>query len=59
MRTAGDSLRAAALRNRPELAQLDRQVTAAKSQVEVVGATLKPTVSLALDAGSEFEVHRT
>jgi len=44
-------LRAEALGNRPELAQLDRTVRAAESQIRVASAARKPTLSLGADAG--------
>jgi outer membrane protein TolC len=44
-------LRAQALSNRPELAQLDRTVTALESQIRVASAARKPTLSLGADAG--------
>jgi outer membrane protein TolC len=44
-------LRAAALRDRPEMAQLDRTITAAQSQIQVARAGLRPTLSLGVDAG--------
>jgi outer membrane protein TolC len=44
-------LRAEALSNRPELAQLDRTVSAAESQIRVASAARKPTLSLGADAG--------
>ena len=44
-------LRAQALGNRPELAQLDRTVSAAEAQIKVAGAARKPTLSLGADAG--------
>lgn len=50
-----NTLRAAAIANRPEMAQLDRAVTAAESQVQVARSELKPTVSLGVDAGSQDE----
>jgi outer membrane protein len=48
-------LRADALRARPEIAQLDRSVKAAESQIEVARAGWKPTVSLGVDAGIQDE----
>lgn len=56
-RTAHDlaSLRAAALSNRPEIAQLDRQVAAAESQIQVARADLKPSLSLGVDGGIQDE----
>src|SRR5215468_9706331 len=44
-------LRAQALGNRPELAQLDRTVGAAEAQIKVAAAARKPTLSLGADAG--------
>ena len=44
-------LRAQALSNRPELAQLDRTVSAAEAQIRVASAARKPTLSLGADAG--------
>ena len=44
-------LRAQALGNRPELAQLDRTRSAAESQIRVASAARKPTLSLGADAG--------
>src|SRR5215469_647729 len=44
-------LRAQALSNRPELAQLDRTVSALESQIRVASAARKPTLSLGADAG--------
>jgi outer membrane protein len=49
------TLRAAAISNRPEMAQLDRAVTAAESQVQVARSELKPTLSLGVDAGTQGE----
>jgi outer membrane protein len=49
------TLRAAALENRPELAQLDRAVTAAESQVQLARADGKPSLSLGVDAGIQDE----
>jgi outer membrane protein TolC len=49
------TLRSAALSNRPEIAQLDRAVTAAESQVRVARAALKPSLSLGVDAGIQDE----
>jgi outer membrane protein TolC len=56
-RTAHDlgTLRAAAITNRPEIAQLDRAVTAAESQIQVARSDLKPTLSLGVDAGTQGE----
>ncbi len=45
------SLRAAALANRPELAQLDRAVLAAGAQADLARAARKPTLSLGADGG--------
>ena len=44
-------LRAQALASRPELAQLDRTISAAESQIRVASAERKPTLSLGVDAG--------
>jgi outer membrane protein len=44
-------LRAQALSSRPELAQLDRSISAAQSQIRVASAERKPTLSLGVDAG--------
>jgi len=44
-------LRAQALDNRPELAQLDHTLSAARAQIKVAGAARKPTLSLGADAG--------
>jgi outer membrane protein TolC len=49
------ALRTAALRDRPEIAQLDRAITAAQSQVQVARAGWKPTLSLGVDAGIQDE----
>ena len=56
-RTAHDlaQLRTAALRDRPEIAQLDRAVAAAESQVQVARSGLRPTLSLGVDAGINDE----
>lgn len=51
------TLRAAALENRPELAQLDRTVAAAESQIQIARADLKPTLSLGVDAGTQSETY--
>lgn len=51
------TLRAAALANRPELSQLDSTVRAARSQVELARADLKPTLSLGVDAGIQDETY--
>jgi outer membrane protein TolC len=48
-------LRAVALANRPEVAQLDREVHAAQAQIQVARAALKPTLSLGIDAGTNDE----
>src|SRR5262249_5744963 len=48
-------LRTAALENRPEIAQLDRTVKAAESQIQVARADLKPSLSLGVDAGIQDE----
>jgi outer membrane protein len=50
-------LRTAALENRPEIAQLDRTVTAAESQIQVARADLKPSLSLGVDAGIQDETY--
>lgn len=49
------TLRAAALKNRPELDQLDRATRAAESRVELARADLKPTLSLGVDGGIQDE----
>jgi outer membrane protein len=56
-RTAHDlgSLRAAAITNRPEIAQLDRTVKVAESQIQIARSDLKPTLSLGVDAGTQGE----
>ena len=56
-RTAHDlgSLRTAAISNRPEIAQLDRTVKAAESQIQIARSDLKPTLSLGVDAGTQGE----
>jgi outer membrane protein len=51
------ALRAAALQSRPEIAQLDRTVTAAESQIQVARADLKPSLSLGIDAGIQDETY--
>jgi outer membrane protein TolC len=51
------ALRTAALENRPEIAQLDRTVTAAESQIQVARADLKPSLSLGVDAGIQDETY--
>lgn len=48
-------LRAAALRDRPEMAQLDRAIAAAESQIQVARANRRPTLSLGVDAGINDE----
>jgi len=56
-RTAHDLgvLRSEALANRPEIRQLDRVITAAESQVQVARSSLKPSLSLGVDAGINDE----
>lgn len=56
-RTAYDlaQLRANALDNRPELAQLDRLVAASRAQVELARAARQPTLALGADAGTQGE----
>lgn len=49
------TLRAAALANRPEIGESERGVAAAKSQVRVERADLKPTLSLGADGGIQGE----
>jgi outer membrane protein len=49
------TLRAAALKNRPELDQLDRATRAAESRVQLARADLKPTLSLGVDGGIQDE----
>src|SRR5262249_4825479 len=49
------TLRSAALENRPEMAQLDRSVAAAESQIQLARADLKPSLSLGIDAGINDE----
>jgi outer membrane protein len=44
-----------ALRNRPELDQLEHTVRAAESRVQLARADLKPTLSLGVDAGTQGE----
>jgi outer membrane protein TolC len=51
------TLRVAALENRPEIAQLDRTVAAAESQIQVARADLKPSLSLGIDAGIQDETY--
>jgi outer membrane protein TolC len=48
-------LRADALSNRPEIAQLDRNISAAESQIRVANAVRRPTLSLGVDAGINDE----
>ena len=50
-------LRTAALRDRPEIGQLDRTIAAAESQVQVARAGRRPTVSLGVDAGINDETY--
>ena len=50
-------LRAAALRDRPEIAQLDRSIAAAQSQIQVARASRLPTLSLGVDAGINDETY--
>lgn len=50
-----EALRVAALDNRPEIAQLERAVDVAKSQVQSARSSLKPTLSLGVDAGTQGE----
>ena len=50
-----DQLRAAALANRPELAQVDRAVGAASSRVDIARAARWPTLSLGADGGIQGE----
>jgi len=50
-------LRTAALRDRPEIAQLDRAITAAESQIQVARAGARPTLSLGVDAGINDETY--
>jgi outer membrane protein len=56
-RTAHDLgvLRTAALANRPEIAQLERAVSAAESEIQIARSELKPTLSLGMDAGTQGE----
>jgi outer membrane protein len=49
------ALREMALRNRPELDQLEHTVRAAESRVQLARADLKPTLSLGVDAGTQGE----
>jgi outer membrane protein len=49
------TLRTAALENRPEIAQLDRSVAAAESQIQLAWADQKPSLSLGVDAGINDE----
>jgi outer membrane protein len=57
VRTADDlaTLRRQALDNRPELAQLDRVLAAAGSQVDVARAARRPTLALGADGGIQGE----
>jgi len=48
-------LRIEALGNRPEIAQLDRTISAAESQIRVANADRRPTLSLGVDAGINDE----
>jgi outer membrane protein TolC len=48
-------LRTEALSNRPEIAQLDRTISAAESQIRVANAVRRPTLSLGVDAGINDE----
>jgi outer membrane protein len=48
-------LRTEALGNRPEIAQLDRTISAAESQIHVANAERRPTLSLGVDAGINDE----
>ncbi len=50
-----ETLRAAALANRPEIEQLERAVEAAESQVRIERADLLPRLSLGIDAGVQGE----
>ena len=56
-RTAYDlaQLRANALDNRPELAQLDRLVAASRAQADLARAARRPTLALGTDAGTQGE----
>jgi outer membrane protein len=49
------TLREAALHNRPEIGESERGVAAARSQVRVERADLKPTLSLGADGGIQGE----
>ncbi|MCP5327454.1 MAG: TolC family protein [Sinobacteraceae bacterium] len=48
-------LRANALDNRPELAQLERLAAASRAQAELARAARRPTLSLGADAGTQGE----
>ncbi len=48
-------LRAQALNGRPELGQLDRQVSAAQARIKVANAARIPTLSLGMDGGIDDE----
>lgn len=50
-----EPLTAAALARRPELAQLDAALAASEAQERLAGAALKPSVGLAVDAGTQGE----
>lgn len=50
-------LRNAALRDRPEIAQLDSTIAAAESQIQVARAGRRPTLSLGVDAGINDETY--
>ena len=50
-------LRSAALRDRPEIAQLDSTIAAAESQIQVARAGRRPTLSLGVDAGINDETY--
>src|SRR6185437_4077140 len=50
-------LRKAALRDRPEVAQLNSAIAAAESQVQLARAGRRPTVSLGVDAGINDETY--
>lgn len=50
-----EALRAAALANRPELAQLERASTAAAERIRIERAALLPSLSLGVDAGAQGE----
>ncbi len=55
VRTVADlaALRAAALERRPELAQLDRAVSAAGAQIDAARAERKPLLALGVDGGTQ------